>query len=140
MNLELRGVVIADLTTEEVAEARRQLAIPDSEIDAEVAAREERADQESDALDGPNDVVTLEEIVERRLVPLSRSSLYRIAKKGADDSPFYKRGGRWMAVEGDLRAWIRSAPRGRSDPADPMPAARTSAADVLAAIEARAAW
>lgn len=45
MNLTLRrGLVIPDLTSEEVEEIRRQL---DEEIDAEVAAREERADAEA---------------------------------------------------------------------------------------------
>ena len=47
MNLELRGVTIADLTGEEVEDIRRQLAIPDSEIEGEVKAREEKANEEA---------------------------------------------------------------------------------------------
>lgn len=46
MNLELRGICIKDLTADEHAEALRQL-IPDAEIDAEVVAREQRADEEA---------------------------------------------------------------------------------------------
>lgn len=47
MNLELRGVCISDLTDAEVDDVRRQLAIPDEEIDAEVAARSAQADDEA---------------------------------------------------------------------------------------------
>lgn len=138
MNLTLRGVCFEDLSVEEVEEARRQLAITDLEVDAEVTTRESRADEEADAFEDLNEILTLDEILERRIVPLSRSTLYRVALKGDDDSPFYKRGGRWMATIGDLRAWIRSAPRRSEGPVDPMPPTCSSAADVLAAIEARA--
>jgi hypothetical protein len=137
MNLTLRGVAFLDLTDAEVTEALRQL-IPDEEIESEIAAREERADEEAGAFEALDEIVTLDEILDRKLVPLSRSTLYREAAKGADDSPFYKRGGRWMASVGDLRAWIRSAPRGSDDPVDPMPPTCSSAADVLAAIDNRA--
>jgi hypothetical protein len=136
VNLELRGVVFTDLSPDEAAEALRQL-VPDAEIDAEVGDREERAGQEAEALEDLDQIVTLEEIATRRLVPLSRSTLYRVALEGADDSPFYKRGGRWMATVGDLREWVRSAPRGSDGPVDPMPPTRNSAAAILAEIEER---
>jgi hypothetical protein len=41
------GGVRMDLTDDQVADLRRQLTIPDEEIDAEVAAREERGDEEA---------------------------------------------------------------------------------------------
>jgi hypothetical protein len=134
--VEIRGGRF-DLGPAELDDLRRQLGMSGREIDAEVAADEERADQEADAFEDPDEVLTLDEILDGRVVPLSRSTLYRVAKEGADDSPFYKRGGRWMATRGDLREWIRSAPRGSEDPVDPMPSTRNSAAAVLAEIESR---
>ncbi len=46
-----------------------------------------------------------------KVVPLSRTTLYRVAEAGADDSPFRKRGGRWLTSEADLLKWVRSGPR-----------------------------
>lgn len=119
----------------EVEDIRRQL-IPDEEIDIEVAALEERADQEAEASDDLDEVLTLTEILARRVVPHSKSTLYRIAEDGAEGSPFYKCGGRWVATRGDLLAWVRSAPRSSDGPPpDPMPQRCRTAADVLAAID-----
>jgi hypothetical protein len=41
--------------------------------------------------------------------PWSESTLYREAPK--PDSPFHKRGGRWVTTESDLLAWVRSGPK-----------------------------
>jgi hypothetical protein len=41
------GDVRMDLTDDQLEHLRRQLAIPDAEIDAEVAARDQRADEEA---------------------------------------------------------------------------------------------
>jgi predicted DNA-binding transcriptional regulator AlpA len=46
-----------------------------------------------------------------QVTPFSKSSLYRIAAQGTDDSPFRKRRGRWIVVESDLLAWARSGER-----------------------------
>lgn len=135
MIVEIRGMRV-DLGQAEIEDLRRQLAMPDAEIDAEVAARDARADQEAEVLD---ETLTIDQILAGRIVPHSRSTLYRIAKDGADDSPFYKRRGRWMATRSDLRKWIRSGAHGdRVDsPIDPMPPTRHSAAAILDAIDAR---
>jgi predicted DNA-binding transcriptional regulator AlpA len=46
------------------------------------------------------------------IVPLSRSTLYRVAEEGAADSPFRKRGGRWLTTKSDLFRWVREGERG----------------------------
>jgi predicted DNA-binding transcriptional regulator AlpA len=54
------------------------------------------------------------------LTPWSKTTLYREAPK--EDSPFRKRGGRWVVVFSDLIAWVRSAPKPRRERAEsPMP-------------------
>lgn len=68
-------------------------------------------------------VLSIEQAAE--VVPVSVSSLYRIARKGGDASPFTKRAGRWGATRSDLIAWWRSGergsvPRGSSDPMSPV--------------------
>jgi predicted DNA-binding transcriptional regulator AlpA len=50
------------------------------------------------------------------IVPLSRSTLYRVAEEGADDSPFRKRGGRWLTTQSDLFRWVREGERGAGEP------------------------
>jgi len=59
-------------------------------------------------------VLTLAQAAE--IVPLSRSTLYRVAEAGADDCPFWKRGGRWLTIESDLFKWVREGERGQSRP------------------------
>ncbi len=49
------------------------------------------------------------------VVPLSRSTLYRVAEEGADDSPFRKRGGRWLTTQSDLFRWVREGERGTGE-------------------------
>jgi hypothetical protein len=59
------------------------------------------------------------------LTPWGLSTLYREAAK--DDSPFRKRGGRWVVVYEDLVAWTRSGskPQTRDVPSEsPMPRPR----------------
>lgn len=53
------------------------------------------------------------------IVPLSKTTLYRVAERGS--GPFYKVEGRWMVYEVELHAWVRShvTPNG-----DPMPRPR----------------
>lgn len=46
------------------------------------------------------------------VVPLSRSTLYRVAEAGGEDSPFRKRGGRWLTTRSDLFRWVREGERG----------------------------
>lgn len=55
-------------------------------------------------------ILTLAQAAE--IVPLSRSTLYRVAEAGAEDSPFWKRGGRWLTIESDLFNWVRQGDRG----------------------------
>jgi len=53
--------------------------------------------------------------------PWSKSTLYREAPK--EDSPFRKRGGRWVTTESDLIAWARSGSKAQRRDAisrDPM--------------------
>lgn len=50
-------------------------------------------------------VLSLTEVAEKRLVPLSRSKLYEIA--GEEGSPFRKVAGKWMTTEEDLVRWVR---------------------------------
>lgn len=66
-------------------------------------------------------VLTIAQAAE--VLPLSKSTLYRLALSG--ESPFRKRGGKWMATENDLLDWVRAgevAPRRSSG--DPMPASK----------------
>lgn len=65
-------------------------------------------------------ILTLAQVVEEKIVPLSKSSLYRLAED--PDSPFWKRGGRWLTVESDLVRWVRAGGKGsRRSSGDPMP-------------------
>jgi len=71
-------------------------------------------------------VLTLAQVYEEKILPLSRSRLYEIAQEGGG-SPFHKRGGRWMTVESDLLAWVRAGEKPssrRSAGGDPMPRPR----------------
>jgi excisionase family DNA binding protein len=51
-------------------------------------------------------ILTLAQAAE--IVPLSKSTLYRVAEQGGPDSPFRKRGGRWLTTESDLLEWVRT--------------------------------
>lgn len=68
-------------------------------------------------------ILSLEEAAAQ--TPWSKSTLYREAVKL--ESPFWKRGGRWVTTESDLLAWVRSGPKPtrvhRSE--SPMPRPRT---------------
>lgn len=57
-------------------------------------------------------ILTLAQAAE--IVPLSRSTLYRVAEAGGDDCPFWKRGGRWLTIESDLFQWVREGERGQT--------------------------
>ena len=46
-----------------------------------------------------------------RIVPLSKTTLYRVAERGGESSPFRKVEGRWLTVESDLIAWVRGGHR-----------------------------
>lgn len=70
------------------------------------------------------------------LVPLSKSSLYRVAEAGGDESPFTKRCGKWITTPERLREWIETGPKPRSRSiGNPMPkAARPNGGDFLAEV------
>lgn len=75
-----------------------------------------------------NAILSIDEAAE--LTPWGLSTLYREAVK--DDSPFRKRGGRWVVVYEDLVAWVRSGskPQARERHSDsPMPRPRRKAGD-----------
>jgi len=67
-------------------------------------------------------ILSLEEVVAQ--TPWSKSTLYRLA--AGPDSPFWKRGGRWVTTESDLLAWVRSGPKPqpRQPAENPMPRTR----------------
>jgi excisionase family DNA binding protein len=66
-------------------------------------------------------ILSIDEAAE--LTPWSKSTLYRIAP--AEDSPFHKRGGRWVTTESDLLEWARTGPKPRNVRAEsPMPRPR----------------
>ncbi len=55
--------------------------------------------------------------------PWSKSTLYRLAPE--EDSPFHKRGGRWVVVQSDLIEWVRTGPKPRNQRSEsPMPRPR----------------
>jgi len=58
-------------------------------------------------------ILSIDQIVSERIIPLSRTSLYRLAENG--EIPLFKRKGRWMGVESDLRKWVREGQRGGSN-------------------------
>jgi excisionase family DNA binding protein len=66
-----------------------------------------------------------------KVLPLSKTTLYELAQAG--ETPFRKRGGRWMATEDDLIEWIRTGEREtRAKPMpDPMPTARMARVNQL---------
>ena len=72
-------------------------------------------------------VLTIEEVAAE--YPWGKSTLYRVCTE--PDSPFWKRGGRWITTESDLLNWIRSGPKPtpRRSEVDPMPRRRTSSVD-----------
>ena len=49
-------------------------------------------------------VLTITEAAE--ILPLSKWTLYKLAESG--ETPFRKLGGKWMATEDDLIAWVRN--------------------------------
>ena len=77
-------------------------------------------------------ILTLAQAAE--IVPLSTSTLYRVAEAGGPDSPFRKRGGRWLTTESDLVQWVRTGHRPQA--ADPMPRVRSEVDDLLEQVHA----
>lgn len=66
-------------------------------------------------------ILSIDEAAE--LTPWSKTTLYREASK--EDSPFRKRGGRWVVVESDLIEWVRTGSKPRRERAEsPMPRPR----------------
>lgn len=67
-------------------------------------------------------ILSLTQVVEEGIVPLSKSRLYEIAQT-EPDSPFHKRSGKWMTVESDLLKWVRSGATGKKKlgGGEPMP-------------------
>lgn len=100
-----------DLDTAEVADLRRQLAIPDAEIDAEVAAREERADEE--ALIGTAEAA--------RRIGMSAEFVRDHAKELGGRKVVDGRRGRWLFDPADLG---RPHEPERVEPAPPTPRRR----------------
>lgn len=68
-----------------------------------------------------SELLTLAEAT--NVVPLSKTTLYRVAERG--DGPFLKVEGRWMVYVDELHAWVRSHGVRRQRP-DEMPRARRS--------------
>jgi predicted DNA-binding transcriptional regulator AlpA len=64
-----------------------------------------RADEQDD-----DRILTLAQA--EKVVPFSRSTLYRVAEDGEEDSPFKKRRGRWLTTRSDLFRWVREGERG----------------------------
>lgn len=57
--------------------------------------------------------------------PWSKTTLYRIAPE--EDSPFHKRGGRWVVVQSDLIEWVRTGPKPRREHRSESPMPRPGA-------------
>jgi excisionase family DNA binding protein len=80
-------------------------------------------------------ILTIDEAAEQ--TPWSKTTLYRVAPDA--ESPFTKRGGRWVTTESDLLAWVRSGPKPKSRSiGNPMPRVRghrSSFAAKLASLE-----
>lgn len=76
-------------------------------------------------------ILTLAEAAKH--VPLSKTTLYRVAERGDADSPFRKVEGRWLTTESDLIGWIRGEPRKEE------PAKERSVADLMEEVERRRA-
>lgn len=67
-------------------------------------------------------ILSIEQVAEQ--TPWSKSTLYREAPK--PDSPFWKRGGRWVTSESKLHEWVQSGskPRREHRSESPMPRPR----------------
>lgn len=66
--------------------------------------------------------LSLQDVAEQKLLPLSKSSLYRWAESG--ESPFSKIQGKWMTTPELLRQAIENGPKPRSQSiGNPMPLA-----------------
>lgn len=80
-------------------------------------------------------ILTLAEVANRRIVPLSKSTLYKLARSG--EAPFYMVGGKYMAFEADLYRWVREGQGGRkARPKRPGPMPKRRTTDFLTKIEA----
>lgn len=67
-------------------------------------------------------ILTIDQAAEQ--TPWSKTTLYRVAPDS--ESPFTKRGGRWVTTESDLLAWVRNGPKPRKEGGEsPMPSTRT---------------
>ena len=74
--------------------------------------------------------ITLQEVAERNLVKLSKSSLYRWAETG--ESPFSKIQGKWMTTPELLRKAIEEGPKPKARSiGNPMPKAGDFTAEVF---------
>lgn len=58
------------------------------------------------------------------IVPLSKDTLYRVARSG--NGPFRKREGKWLTTDADLIEWVRTGEKGKptGTSPDPMPKRR----------------
>lgn len=64
--------------------------------------------------------ISLQDVAEKKLLPLSRSSLYRWAETG--ESPFSKIQGKWMTTPELLKEAIEQGPKPRAKSiGNPMP-------------------
>ena len=103
---------------------------PKAKRDVDARWQPPRAD-ESDC------ILTLTQAV--GVVPLSRSTLYRVAEAGGEDSPFRKCGGRWLTTRSDLFRWVRGGERGSAgEHHRPHPRSRSSFAEKVAQLEGSA--
>lgn len=85
----------------------------------------------------PDRILSLAQVHEMNLLPLSKSTLYEVAREA--DSPFWMRGGRWMTVESDLKDWVRKGQkRGRYNRergyAEPMPSPKVKRGALMARV------
>lgn len=64
------------------------------------------------------EVLTIAQAAE--IVPLAKSTLYRLAREG--EAPFRMRKGRWMVLKSDLLSWVREGDHKPRLPSNnPMP-------------------
>lgn len=119
----------------EIEAARRRPAEPSD--GAKVEALTELVAEMLAAQPLPRDeILSLEAAAEQ--TPWSKKTLYREAPK--PESPFFKRGGRWVVVRSDLLAWVRSGTKPvrvhRSESPMPRPRRRKRGGKLLADAEA----
>jgi hypothetical protein len=74
---------------------------------------------------GADEILSLAEAAEQ--TPWSKTTLYRVAEKGDEDSPFTKVKGKWVTTRRRLFVWVENARKPRTKSiGNPMPMPRRS--------------